>query len=152
MSTQHTQGQLVTGSSELDQMDLISEDGLEFVAAMHEFGSMPGKREANARRLAACWNACEGVSTEDLEADHAHKGGPLLNRKLREHKLIAQAMVRYGEQLAAARALLAEILAGDDARIAALKSCGSLNLPDFDTSPAWAMTKRIRAFLKGGAV
>jgi len=24
--------------------------------------------EANARRLVACWNACEGVSTEELEA------------------------------------------------------------------------------------
>lgn len=24
--------------------------------------------EANARRLAACWNACDGMSTEDVEA------------------------------------------------------------------------------------
>lgn len=26
-----------------------------------------GEHEANARRLAACWNACEGLSTEHLE-------------------------------------------------------------------------------------
>lgn len=26
--------------------------------------------EANARRLVACWNACEGIGTEDLEKGH----------------------------------------------------------------------------------
>lgn len=26
--------------------------------------------EANARRLAACWNACEGIATPDLEVDN----------------------------------------------------------------------------------
>lgn len=26
------------------------------------------EREANARRLVACWNACDGVLTEDVEA------------------------------------------------------------------------------------
>ena len=30
------------------------------------FKPMPA--EANARRLAACWNACEGISTEHLES------------------------------------------------------------------------------------
>jgi hypothetical protein len=41
--------------------------------------------EANARRLVACWNACEGISTEALEGDDAP-------RKLREDRdlLLAQ--------------------------------------------------------------
>ena len=34
------------------------------------------KEEANARRIAACWNACEGISTEDL-TDIARTGGML---------------------------------------------------------------------------
>jgi hypothetical protein len=29
---------------------------------------MTSKQEANMRRLVACWNACEGLSTEELEA------------------------------------------------------------------------------------
>lgn len=29
------------------------------------------RQEANLRRLAACWNACDGVSTETLEGGHA---------------------------------------------------------------------------------
>ena len=28
---------------------------------------MYAEREANARRLVACWNACEGISTENVE-------------------------------------------------------------------------------------
>lgn len=28
----------------------------------------------NARRLAACWNACDGISTEVLEKYHSHGG------------------------------------------------------------------------------
>lgn len=39
------------------------------VAVALDFGANnPGMREANARRLVACWNASEGIDTEDLEA------------------------------------------------------------------------------------
>lgn len=38
------------------------------VAVALDFGANnKGMREANARRLVACWNYCEGVSTEHLE-------------------------------------------------------------------------------------
>lgn len=51
-----------------------------------------------------------------------------------------------GGALAAARGLLAEILAADEASIAELKVMG-LEVPDTDTSPAWATTQRIRELL-----
>jgi hypothetical protein len=42
--------------------------GAATVAVAFEFGpNNPGMREANARRIVACVNACEGVSTEWLE-------------------------------------------------------------------------------------
>lgn len=43
-------------------------DGRAFVAVAIEIGpNNPGMREANARRLAACWNACHLITTERLE-------------------------------------------------------------------------------------
>lgn len=32
-------------------------------------------QEANARRLVACWNACEGISTEELESERSSSTG-----------------------------------------------------------------------------
>lgn len=43
-------------------------DGRAAIAVTLEFGANnPGMREANARRIVACVNACEGISTELLE-------------------------------------------------------------------------------------
>lgn len=65
----HTQGLLRTGQQICGQ--LVSTAGL-----YNESGQLVGlafttvstKGEADARRLAACWNACEGVPTEQLES------------------------------------------------------------------------------------
>lgn len=61
-----------------------------------------GEDEANARRLAACWNACEGISTENLEANNSVKAlaenynsaKALLEELLEELKNIANATPR----------------------------------------------------------
>jgi hypothetical protein len=60
MSEQHTPGRLHAFTTYADH-ELRDEAG-NFVAVVHRYG-IPG----NARRLAACWNACEGLSTESLE-------------------------------------------------------------------------------------
>lgn len=69
MSGQHTQGRLKAVHDELRQ-----ENGRYRMAtritACGAGGNMQQDVEAaqaNARRLAACWNACDGISTEDLE-------------------------------------------------------------------------------------
>lgn len=38
------------------------------MSAQHTPGQLVVARDANARRLVACWNACDGVPTEALEA------------------------------------------------------------------------------------
>jgi uncharacterized Zn finger protein len=55
--------------------------------------------EANARRLAACWNACEGLSTESLETESS----AVMGWTRTASKLIA-ATTQRDELLAALRA------------------------------------------------
>jgi hypothetical protein len=69
---QHTPGRLKVGqhlgslSSFCIHMDVGDKGrGAEIVEAV--CGLSTEQRLANARRLAACWNACEGIDTEDLE-------------------------------------------------------------------------------------
>lgn len=59
------------------------------------------KEEANARRIAACWNACEGVSTGEL-VDIANTGGML---GLRED--VARIACQRDELLEALKGLMA---------------------------------------------
>ncbi len=50
----------------------------------HEDQQSVGEAAANARRLVACWNACEGISTEALEIERGMTGAveKLLIRKM----------------------------------------------------------------------
>lgn len=63
MSAQHTQGRISVKGTRLYADDY---PGIDYIAAM-QVSNQPMWDE-DARRLAACWNACEKVSTEDLEA------------------------------------------------------------------------------------
>ena len=84
MSTEHTPGRLKVGqhlgslSSFCIHMDVGDKGrGAEIVEAV--CGLSTEQRLANARRLVACWNACEGIPTEEMES----KGLPLyMHRKL----------------------------------------------------------------------
>jgi hypothetical protein len=68
MSTKHTEGRLVVSST-----FLVCNEEAKIVAQCQPMLEVPElapsvlEAEANARRLVACWNACEGISTEDLE-------------------------------------------------------------------------------------
>lgn len=76
MSEQHTPGRLVEDTRG-PRADIRSESG-RIVAVTYGLG-FPKTAEglekrtkedrANRRRLAACWNACEGIDTEYLEGD-----------------------------------------------------------------------------------
>ena len=123
MSGQHTQGRLkCDGQCHLDDGCLLVED----CAEIHCVAS--ADHPDDARRLAACWNACEDIPTADLEA-----GATLAE--------ICAKSNGYQIKLAAARALLAGILAEaegwhDDCRGTPLDS---------------GIADEVRAFLKGGA-
>lgn len=60
----HTEGKLNADGA------LIKNENGEMVAATTMIASdegSPSAHEENARRLVACWNACEGLATEALE-------------------------------------------------------------------------------------
>ena len=61
MSAQHTQGRVKVQHPHAGERgyEVAFEPGLEQLCQ--------NITEANARRLAACWNACDGISTEALE-------------------------------------------------------------------------------------
>lgn len=62
----HTQGRLSVTFSELENAAYLVNDKRQAVARCINT-NLEWLFEANARRLAACWNACEGVPTETLE-------------------------------------------------------------------------------------
>ena len=136
MSGRHTESRLVVGE--------LNGHGIEL---KHTNGDVPGaislvlarvtarptwmaEAEANARRLAACWNACEGMTTEALEA----LPGPF-------NKLLSQEFLSLVDQLAAARALLAEVRDDSD------EWSKEAGVDQVDTSEG--LLNRIRAFLAG---
>lgn len=63
MSEKHTQGRLVVRGG----FSIYADEGKTPVADTCLTASVPDNDEANARRLVACWNACQGVPTEVLE-------------------------------------------------------------------------------------
>lgn len=85
--------------------------GAASVAVALDFGpNNPGMRYANARRLVACWNACEGLSTESLE-----RLGTLDRARVELDAIRVQAIAQRDELLAMLEAMVDE----DDGLIAA---------------------------------
>jgi hypothetical protein len=91
MNSTHTTGHLcVTGDGDTTSLRAFDTD--ELVASIEWDGEPEGKANENARRLVACWNACEGITTEQLEA------GALA--ELIEAAKKAQAMMGIPERIA----------------------------------------------------
>ena len=67
MSAKHTPGPIRYDYEPGYCGELIARDGMTVAAFVNE------PSEADARRLAACWNACDGISTEHLEDDAVRK-------------------------------------------------------------------------------
>lgn len=80
MSARHTPGRINVNGTRLYADDL---PGIDCIATM-QVSNQP-MWDQDARRLVACWNACEGIITDALEQDDAP-------RKLREDRdmLLAQ--------------------------------------------------------------
>jgi hypothetical protein len=47
----------------------IGEEGQVCPPGIAVVNQIDGRGEANARRLVACWNACQGITTETLERE-----------------------------------------------------------------------------------
>jgi hypothetical protein len=72
----HTAGRLIAASaiSSVVGLPIVAQSGRSIANVMTVPFGFSGAEQvnseslANARRLAACWNACIGISTEELEA------------------------------------------------------------------------------------
>lgn len=68
MSALHTQGRVTfKEDGDANHYSMLTEDGRWWLAVLANGEQTSERQIANFRRLAACWNACEGISTEYLE-------------------------------------------------------------------------------------
>jgi hypothetical protein len=65
----NTEGKLRVGSKYEADIYTDRHESRIFARAVNQ--SIPNGAEAHARRLVACWNQCEGQTTEKLESDTA---------------------------------------------------------------------------------
>ncbi|MEF2265384.1 hypothetical protein V3C40_01210 [Janthinobacterium sp. LS2A] len=140
MSGPHTPGQLIVGTDivceepgerSYPETPLYGMDGAAAVAVAIEFTNCPGMRTANARRLAACWNACDGLTQDHFDGGWSAKG-------------LSEYAKQVENTLAAARALLAEVVKPHDDHVAAVTAAG-------ERPTVNPLAARINNFLKGGA-
>lgn len=108
MSGQHTTGRLVVESSAFSTLAYIDDESGMTVAN--------GVDAAHARRLAACWNALEDMTTEDIEAVSLARStaNDMLRQAVREHAELVEYRANFRNLEASyedARALLAELVA-----------------------------------------
>ena len=72
MSTKHTPGRITfRDDGAANTYHLLTEDGRWWLAFLMNGEQVTERQRENLRRMAACWNACDGISTEALEAGAA---------------------------------------------------------------------------------
>lgn len=64
---EHTKGPWHSEECRTEDYAILSTNGAIVVPCLDDFGHIGAVKEANARRIVACVNACEGLSTELLE-------------------------------------------------------------------------------------
>jgi len=95
----HTLGRLtVRANGDANSYALLDYKGQWRMSLLLNGQQMTEAQQENMRRLAACWNACEGMPTDDIEELAACNGVMVLTVYTDDLR----------EQLVAARALLAE--------------------------------------------
>lgn len=151
MSAAHTEGLLAVRDKWIIPADHIGrkigghiDRDVDFITYAHIIATVQSKyhdEAANARRLVACWNACDGLSIADLEVAPGYAAS--IAGFHEQHDLLMEAraeVMRQDKELAAARALLQEVLGIHDA--AECHDHQGVFIDEF--------AERIRAFLKGG--
>lgn len=139
MTTKLTPGRLFNMGGELYAENIGAVACYEVAIIKHRGSDFtPGVMSANAERLAACWNACDGISTDDLDF-----GAPLrmrleasrnIGNSLQLGMLSAQQQRDY--LLARLRDMVADTGDNGDhfraAAAAAIEACATMALPDDD--------------------
>lgn len=64
----HTEGRLTfRANGDANSYALIGDDGRWWMSVLMNGEQMTERQESNLRRLAACWNACDGIDTDLIE-------------------------------------------------------------------------------------
>jgi hypothetical protein len=120
MSAQHTQGRLHVDQNYTELVNIKCGDDWVAEATSHSTIQL---NEANARRLVACWNACEGISTENLENNVPVKElAKRYNAVIRQRDRLPTALQAAGERVSWLRDQLASRGFGIEATV---NNCGS---------------------------
>ena len=91
---QHTQGRLHVDQNYTELVNIKCGDDWVAEATSHSTIQL---NEANARRLVACWNACQGLSTELLEG--ITTGGDTLLDRFAQHQKTERELKAQRDQL-----------------------------------------------------
>ena len=103
MSASHTPGRLTVRGG----YSIYADDGKTPVADTCLTNSIPTNDEANARRLVAAWNACEGLHTESLERNEP-LGDQLVDALNQRDELLAALKLAHKELTRAKNVMLSE--------------------------------------------
>ena len=77
MSDKNTKGRLsIKENGDANSYALLDESGNWLLSILHNGEKLTSVQRETMRRVAACWNACEGISTDELE-EIASTGGML---------------------------------------------------------------------------
>jgi len=72
MSDQNTKGRLsIKENGDANSYALLDESGKWLLSVLHNGEKLTSVQRETMRRVAACWNACEGISTDNLEDNRA---------------------------------------------------------------------------------
>ncbi len=154
MSVQHTLGRLVVkDNGDANSYALLDDSGNWWMSVLLNGEQITARQEANLRRLAACWNACEGFETETLEGANLHESAYAAEGRqfelTQEADTLRDDLRKVEANYEAARGLLEEIDRMDDA-------CGIATGPGeaFTTYKFQELMAKVSAFLnpKGGAL
>nr|WP_319566226.1 hypothetical protein [uncultured Rhodoferax sp.] len=75
MSAEHTKGQLTTAESAITANEYtIKADANWLFKILHNGEQTIQTQRENMRRMVACWNACNGITTEEVEWIHSTGG------------------------------------------------------------------------------
>ncbi len=95
MTIPHTPTRLtVRANGDANSYALLDDKGQWFMSMLVNGEQMTERQEANLHRLAACWNACEGIPTEEIGKP---TGFPNLFNAARE--LIAERLESIREEM-----------------------------------------------------